>query len=310
MEPILTAKIVAMVLTGIIPIILGLIPWKAGKHVNRSNRWHQIIISFLLCFGGGVLIGLSLLHMLPEVRESLEVQFPEEEQLAETFLCVGFFLIYLIEELVHTVCGQGHGHGHSHETTETIGKADETVATTTALEAAANDDDQAPLNEEEEKRTNSAIRDFLTCLALSLHAVFEGLAVGLENTKAGVWTLYAGVAMHKYILSFCVGLELFTGKQNKFIVNFGYLFLYAIMSPVGIAIGITVTEVLEHDSTAFSTITGVLEALAAGTLVYVAVFEVLQREKAKKKVPGLLQFIAVIAGFTVILLFVRFGPEV
>ena len=34
-------------------------------------------------------------------------------------------------------------------------------------------------------------------LALSLHAVFEGLAVGLEDEKAGVWQMFAAVASHK-----------------------------------------------------------------------------------------------------------------
>ena len=38
----------------------------------------------------------------------------------------------------------------------------------------------------------ATIRDFLTVLALSLHAVFEGLAVGLESDTGKLWTLFAG----------------------------------------------------------------------------------------------------------------------
>ena len=40
--------------------------------------------------------------------------------------------------------------------------------------------------------SNSALRDFFTVLALSLHAIFEGLAVGLEKDTNDVWILYAG----------------------------------------------------------------------------------------------------------------------
>jgi len=40
-----------------------------------------------------------------------------------------------------------------------------------------------------------------------------------------------------------------------------------------------------------------LQALAAGTLLYVSVFEVLGREKARKNAPGLLQLFCAIAGF-------------
>ena len=43
-----------------------------------------------------------------------------------------------------------------------------------------------------EKKAASTVRDFLTVLALSLHAVFEGLAVGLGSSTTEVWTLYAG----------------------------------------------------------------------------------------------------------------------
>ena len=42
---------------------------------------------------------------------------------------------------------------------------------------------------EERKR---ALRDFFTVLALSFHAVLEGLAVGLESDSSDVWLLFAG----------------------------------------------------------------------------------------------------------------------
>jgi hypothetical protein len=41
-------------------------------------------------------------------------------------------------------------------------------------------------------RSQSSLRDFLTVLALSCHAIFEGLAVGLEKDAEAVWTLFAG----------------------------------------------------------------------------------------------------------------------
>ena len=40
--------------------------------------------------------------------------------------------------------------------------------------------------------TKSSLRDFLTVFALSLHAVFEGLAVGIEEEAEHVWILFAG----------------------------------------------------------------------------------------------------------------------
>ena len=54
----------------------------------------------------------------------------------------------------------------------------------------------------EESNSKSALRDFLTVLALSLHAVFEGLAVGLEKDTKDVWILFAGT-----FLTFCLKLS-------------------------------------------------------------------------------------------------------
>ena len=44
-----------------------------------------------------------------------------------------------------------------------------------------------------------------------------------------------------------------------------------------------------------------IQALAGGNLLYLAVFEILQREKCKEKVPGMLQLFCVIIGFLVIM---------
>ena len=39
---------------------------------------------------------------------------------------------------------------------------------------------------------NLAFRDLIIVVALSLHAVFEGLAIGLENHSDDIWILFAG----------------------------------------------------------------------------------------------------------------------
>ena len=52
--------------------------------------------------------------------------------------------------------------------------------------------------------TKSSLRDFFTVLALSFHAVFEGLAVGLESEPKDVWLLFAGkITLKSAITRFC-----------------------------------------------------------------------------------------------------------
>ena len=70
---------------------------------SEMKRSQTFITSILLCFGAGVLLATSMLHILPEIRHGME----EAQEslgiscLAELVVCAGFFLIYLVEEMVH-----------------------------------------------------------------------------------------------------------------------------------------------------------------------------------------------------------------
>ena len=61
-----------MFLLGIFCLLLGFIPLKLGnwfRNRDGSPR-HGTILSSLLCFGGGILLATSLIHMLPEVSRN------------------------------------------------------------------------------------------------------------------------------------------------------------------------------------------------------------------------------------------------
>ena len=44
-------------------------------------------------------------------------------------------------------------------------------------------------------------------LAISLHAIFEGIAMGTLSKASVVWYLCFAIAAHKFIIAFCVGLQ-------------------------------------------------------------------------------------------------------
>ena len=67
------SKVLVMFLLGIFCMLLGFIPLKLGnwfRNRDGSPR-HGTILSSLLCFGGGILLATSLIHMLPEVSHNL-----------------------------------------------------------------------------------------------------------------------------------------------------------------------------------------------------------------------------------------------
>merc|ERR1712038_2238995 len=105
-----------MVLTGVVPFLLGLIPkWADKVGLNSDNLLHKVIISCLLCFGGGVLLATSQVHMQTEAIENIKLGSGgggSFEGLGEVLICAGFLLIYLIEELVHASCDKYAQHNH------------------------------------------------------------------------------------------------------------------------------------------------------------------------------------------------------
>ena len=108
----------------------------------------------------------------------------------------------------------------------------------------------------------------------------------------------SAVATHKYVISFCVGLEL-CNSRTRLLIYSAYMIVFAVFSPIGIVIGILITNHAGTGSTYYMVV-AVLQAMAGGTIIYVVVFEILERERSKN-VSGLAQLCFVLLGFGVLL---------
>lgn len=150
--------------------------------------------------------------------------------------------------------------------------------------------------EVEVKNQQQIMRCVLTDVALSLHAVFEGLAIGLQNKEENIWYLFIAVSIHSSTILFCMGVELLlAGAKIKFI--FLQMLALATASPFGILVAVLVTLKTDMQTRAKSTLVVALEGLSAGTILYITFFEVLNREK-ERRVYRLQRAICIIAGFT------------
>lgn len=114
--------------------------------------------------------------------------------------------------------------------------------------------------------TSTKLQQSLVAVAaLSLHSFLEGLAVGIQDTVQQVRTLFIGVASHKLIAGLALGIKLATSGISRTMTAL-VMFVFAVMSPVGIAIGLSLTGI--NDWLEF-----VLQTLAAGTFLYVGIAE-------------------------------------
>ncbi|XP_071443024.1 zinc transporter ZIP1-like [Hetaerina americana] len=397
----LVAKVVSMAVLGLVPFALGVLPARLASYLGWDRREKGVdssstgvggvAISLLLCFGGGVLLCTTFLHLQPEVREGVEAlqesgQLPELSgiHLSELLLCLGFFLVYLAEELVHAVLDSRHEEEEAaalhrtvslrrcarHEGPTTIprvtlgnraGGAPSTTHSSSSSSSAGPADGASstqilflrssssyldvktvsgPLDAAEARMTPAppamaapvgdqhhphhhhhhrshvsydtlradsvaaSLKGLLAVLALSFHAVFEGLAVGLESSAASVWVLCGAIAAHKFVIAFCVGVELVSARTRPALLV-AYVATFAMVTPLGIGAGIAVTaaESGAAEGMSSSVVAVVLQGMAAGTLLYVVFFEVLQRERAGSHAAsaGLCHLLAILLGFGLML---------
>ena len=137
------------------------------------------------------------------------------------------------------------------------------------------------------------LRVVFTVLALSFHAVFEGLAIGLEDSDVDVWKMLAAIASHKFVITFCISLELLQADGTAILRFCLFLISFSLVSPLGIGVGHAVSGMADQSSEVHQVTVAVLQGLAGGAILYLVIFEILLREK-RRWVPGLLQLVGII----------------
>ncbi|XP_075983288.1 zinc transporter ZIP1-like [Anticarsia gemmatalis] len=318
MSDALTAKIITMVSLFAISMVVGCLPlvislkfdWFKSSDGNMRNS-NKVVVG-MLAFGGGVLFATTFMHLLPEVDENIELlqesgEFPDSHVFfAGLIMCGGFFMMYLIEELVHLYINSRENKKTDKEISKSFQLRKDSAAvsvTGSALEGPTGKDNDVEdlkhkghshlVTGDDDDSVASAMRGLLIVLALSIHELFEGLAVGLESSVANVWYMFGAVSAHKYIIAFCIGVELLASGTKRWL-SIVYIFTFSFMSALGIAIGILLVGGAGAAEAGIYSV--VLQGLACGTLMYVVFFEVW------KDSSGLLHFTCALLGFVVMVL--------
>lgn len=280
---------------------------------ERKRRALDCCIALVQSFGGGVLFATSFLHMMPEVYFSVEElrnygMLSADYPYSQLVVSIGFFLVYFLEEMSHWLVSRMPKEPCRTkkkirtESTSSIVPKDNKVSPhfiklpeekdMVVNEEVQTDDHMAfeddqinaeleEIIEEEAKSQQQILRCILIVLALSFHAIFEGLAIGLQHSTTSIWYLFIAVSVHSATILFCIGLEIYLGgSKPKTIVI--HMILLAITSPLGVFFGLTISVTTEMHTSAKSFAVVVLEGLSAGTILYITFFEVLSREKERR----------------------------
>ncbi|XP_045162406.2 zinc transporter ZIP3-like [Mercenaria mercenaria] len=148
-----------------------------------------------------------------------------------------------------------------------VSKETHNQSTRDALEEARHSANEDP--------ARSRLRGLVLLIALSLHMIFDGLALGLLKDTSKVWELLAALSLHKVLVFFTIGvqtLEILASLRKTILV----IAIFALMSPCGIIIGESIN--LSGESVAKDMSSAILQGVATGTFLFVTFFEILQRE--------------------------------
>lgn len=120
--------------------------------------------------------------------------------------------------------------------------------------------------------TYSDITIYLLSIALSVHSLFDGLGLGLQNSVDSVVNIGVAVSIHKIPAAMALGVSLIKAERKKSLIMIS---IFCIATPLGIAIGIGLT------SFGAEILIGIIVTLSSGTFIYIATTEVIVEEFSK-----------------------------
>lgn len=247
-------------------------------------------------FSAGVLLAAALVHLGPDAAEGVATALPDLDfPLAGCLAGTAFLVLHVLHEVMQD--GQSSAHNHVNHTdhashtdhakrkmahtrvgAETLaldseggpevplltnGKASTMASRTVDIPADAGCDGTLIVLLTTPRASLASTLCFM--LSLGFHSVLEGLALGTNTT--GATALFVTILLHKGFAVFSFGSVLHRVKARRGVKVFAAV-LVIISTPVGIGAGMLWNP--DHDSAA----TAILQALAAGTFLYIALEEV------------------------------------
>lgn len=259
---------------------------------------------------------------------------------SEFVLSVGLFIILIVEQLVLMVQERstegyspihapesrerltGHNNHHQEESRSRSGSTgsghneeryshrlsssddDDAADAADDGQSASGHSHQHIFHKHTDQSSHSYIRSVFLLLALSMHSIFEGLAVGLQGDVKNILQIFAALTIHKSILAFSLGLNFVQSHMTtRSILGSGFLF--AVTSPIGIGIGVIVFQFTVNPVMS-NLVCGLLEGIACGTFLFVVFFEILPHEfNTKARLPNrMLKLLFLLVGYATISLLI------
>ncbi|KAG7348307.1 ZIP zinc transporter [Nitzschia inconspicua] len=121
----------------------------------------------------------------------------------------------------------------------------------------------------------SLLASIILMFALSIHSIFEGLAIGVSPDMSDVISTAAAVLAHKAFAGYALGSSMIASQMNDGHF-FMLVFVFSFCSSFGIILGLMCEQLANAGNV--GSITGVIQAMVAGTFLYVSIVEIGMKE--------------------------------
>ncbi|CAK9180597.1 unnamed protein product [Ilex paraguariensis] len=246
-----------LILVKIWCLIILFVSTFAGGVSPYFYRWNESFLLLGTQFAGGVFLGTALMHFLSDSTSTFGGLTTKSYPFSFMLASAGYLLTMLGDCVVAYVVK-----GVQREAKVETGGGDVTV------EGRA-EDMEMDLNPVFVS-TKSVGDSILLILALCFHSVFEGIAVGVADTKGNAWRNLWTISLHKIFAAISMGIALLRMiPKRPFLSTASYSFAFAISSPVGVGIGIAIDATTQGPTANW--IYAISMGLACGVFVYVAI---------------------------------------
>lgn len=153
---------------------------------------------------------------------------------------------------------------------------------------------------EKEKGKDVPWLPYLLAIMLSTHSVLAGAALGLEHNFSSFIAIFIAIVIHKGSEAFALSTSMQSHHIKKQ-VTYRILFLFSLMTPLGILFGASLSSILDSHSGKLSE--GIFNAIAAGTFIYIAMLDKLNNCNhcvTIEKISNVANLLAISLGFGMI----------
>lgn len=229
-----------------------------GGLLPYTRRWSEEGLHALVALSAGIFLGAVFLHLVPELAVAAghwdgeghegHGHGPRGDGAGAgvwVWVCFvgGLVGLWFLERLfVHRAVGHAHGAGHVHSA-----------------------DGEHSHGDEEHKKHELAWR--ATLFGLSVHALLTGLGLAGVAERPGHWALWSAMLLHKLTEGFSLGTLLRLGKLRLGAAA-SVVLGFSLVAPLGLLLGRLLAVEL-------GPLADLLTAFAAGTFLFVALFELL-----------------------------------